>query len=342
VLHIAPMTQSATTAVELPVPNMEVGSNSPGYLDATFAACEQLARTHYENFSVGSRLLPKHLRRHFYSIYAFSRGVDDLGDEAEGDRLALLDLWENQLDSCYGSAGSNADTESEPATAAGPTHPYFVALAETIRIFDIPPIPFKRLIEANRRDQNIIRHEKFDDILEYCTYSANPVGHLVLYLGRVRNPELHELANHTCTALQLANFWQDVSRDSELGRIYIPQEDMEKFGVTEEQIFDGRSDDNFRALMKFEVDRARQLFVDGYSLAGHLDRSLRSDFALFTRGGLSILQAIERQNYDVLGSRPEISKFEKAKILLSTWIRSKFRFSLIPSGAFKSATRHTD
>lgn len=336
------MIQSATTAVELPVPNMEVSSDSPGYLDATFTACEQLARTRYENFSIGSHLLPRHLRRHFYSIYAFSRGVDDLGDEADGDRLALLDMWENQLDACYGSAGVDAGVDSGPATASGPTHPYFVALAETIRIFDIPPTPFKRLIEANRRDQNITHHEKFDDIIEYCTYSANPVGHLVLYLGGVRNPELHELANRTCTALQLANFWQDVSRDYEIGRIYIPQEDLEKFGVTEEQISNGRSDSNFRSLMKFEVDRARQLFIDGYALVAHLDRSLRSDFALFTRGGLSILQAIERQNYDVLDSRPEISKFEKAKILLSTWIRSKFRFSLVPSGAFKSATKHTD
>lgn len=336
------MIQSATTAVELPVPNMEVSSDSPGYLDATFAACEQLARTRYENFSIGSHLLPRHLRRHFYSIYAFSRGVDDLGDEADGDSLALLDMWENQLDACYGSAGVDAGIDSGSATASGPTHPYFVALAETIRIFDIPPTPFKRLIEANRRDQNITHHEKFDDIIEYCTYSANPVGHLVLYLGGVRNPELHELANRTCTALQLANFWQDVSRDYEIGRIYIPQEDLEKFGVTEEQISNGRSDSNFRSLMKFEVDRARQLFIDGYALVEYLDRSLRSDFALFTRGGLSILQAIERQNYDVLDSRPEISKFEKAKILLSTWIRSKFRFSLVPSGAFKSATKHTD
>ena len=336
------MIQSATTAVELPVPNMEVSSDSPDYLDATFAACEQLAKTRYENFSIGSHLLPRHLRRHFYSIYAFSRGVDDLGDEADGDSLALLDMWENQLDACYGSARVDAGVNSGSETASGPTHPYFVALAETIRIFDIPPTPFKRLIEANRRDQNITHHEKFDDIIEYCTYSANPVGHLVLYLGGVRNPELHELANLTCTALQLANFWQDVSRDYEIGRIYIPQEDLEKFGVTEEQISNGRSDSNFRSLMKFEIDRARQLIIDGYALVEYLDRSLRSDFALFTRGGLSILQAIERQNYDVLDSRPEISKFEKAKILLSTWIRSKFRFSLVPSGAFKSATKHTD
>ena len=196
-LHITPMIQSATTAVELPVPNMEVGSDSPGYLDATFAACEQLARTRYENFSIGSHLLPKHLRRHFYSIYAFSRGVDDLGDEADGDRLALLDMWENQLDTCYGSAGVDAGVDSGSATASGPTHPYFVALAETIRIFDIPPTPFKRLIEANRRDQNITHHEKFDDIIEYCTYSADPVGHLVLYLGAVPHAVDQQLAGES-------------------------------------------------------------------------------------------------------------------------------------------------
>jgi len=321
------MNQSATSAVELPVPYMEVSSDSPDYLHATFAACEQLAKTHYENFSVGSRLLPKHLRPHFFSIYAFSRGVDDLGDEAEGDRLALLDMWESELDACY--------------APGGPTHPYFVALAETIRIFDIPAEPFKRLVEANRRDQEIIRHQTYDDVLEYCSYSANPVGHLVLYLGSIRDPELHELANNTCTGLQLANFWQDVKRDSEIGRIYIPTEDLVKFGVTEDQISAGKFDDNFAALMQFEVDRARQLFIDGYPLANHLDKSLKADFGLFTRGGLSILQAIERQNYNVLESRPTLSKFEKGKILVSTWIRTKLGLSLIPAGAFKSAKRHT-
>jgi len=328
----SPMTQSATSAVELPAPHMEVDSDSPDYLEATFAACEHLAKTHYENFSVGSRLLPKHLRKHFYSIYAFSRGVDDLGDEADGDRLGLLNLWEQQLDSCYPSG------ESE---SGDPTHPYFVALAETIRSFDIPAEPFQRLIEANRRDQTITRHQTFDDVLEYCTYSANPVGHLVLYLSGIRDPQLHELANKTCTGLQLVNFWQDVGVDLEIGRIYIPQEDLQRFGVTESQIAGREHDENFEALMRFQVDRARQLFIDGYSLADHLDSSLRSDFALFARGGLAILQAIERQNYAVLGNRPRISKLGKIRIFASTWIRSKLGISLIPKGAFKSATRHT-
>lgn len=336
--HTAPMTQSATSAIELPVPNMEVGAGSPNYLSATFAACEELAKTHYENFTVGSRLLPAHLRPHFYSIYAFSRGVDDLGDEADGDRITLLNMWERELDSCYVSTGSNPGKNA----AQGPTHPYFVALAETILIFDIPADPFKRLIEANRRDQDITWHESFDDVLEYCAYSANPVGHLVLYLCGVRNPELHALSNRTCTGLQLANFWQDVRRDADIGRIYIPRADLDRFGVSERQIIEGRMNKPFASLMQFEVDRARQLLVDGYPLVKHLDKSLRADFALFTRGGLSILQSIERQGYDVLGSRPVISKFGKIKILASTWLRSKLGLSLIPTSAFKSVARHTD
>lgn len=328
------MTQSATSAVELPIPHMEVGPDSPDYLDATFALCEKLARTHYENFSVGSRLLPKHLRRHFYSIYAFSRGVDDLGDEATGDRMALLGLWERELDACYPESGGPNSRKN-----GFPTHPYFVALSETIRLFEIPAGPFKRLIEANRRDQQIVRHETYDDLLEYCTYSANPVGHLVLYLGGVREPGLHVLSDHICTALQLTNFWQDVKRDYEIGRIYIPLEDLDRFGVSEEQISEGRCDDRFRALMRFQVERARQLFIDGYLLADHLDRSLRPDLALFTRGGLSVLQVIEHQDYDVLSTRPKLSKFEKTKILAATWLRSRLGLSLVPASAFKSSAR---
>ncbi len=326
------MTQSATSAAGLPAPSMEVGPDSPDYVDAAFALCEVLARTHYENFSVGSRLLPKHLRRHFYSIYAFSRGVDDLGDEAGGDRLALLDLWEQQLDACY--AGSHSDT--------GPAHPYFVALRETIRKFDIPADPLKRLIEANRRDQRIVRHETYGDLLEYCTYSANPVGRLVLYLGGIREPRLQVLSDHICTALQLTNFWQDVKRDSDIGRIYIPLEDLERFGVSEEQIAEGKTNDRFRALMQFQVDRARNLFIDGYLLGRHLDRSLRSDLALFTRGGLAVLQAIERSGYDVLSARPTLSKFDKTKILASTWLRSKFGRGLMPASAFNSSAVRDD
>lgn len=323
------MTQSATSAVELPSPTMEVNPDSPDYLSATFGACETLAKTHYENFSVGSRLVPKHLRKHFYSIYAFARGVDDLGDEAVGDRLALLDLWEQQLESCY--------SESEK-----PSHPYFVALAETIRQFEIPSEPFRRLIEANRRDQSVVRHQTFDDVLEYCTYSANPVGHLVLYLSGIRDPELHRLADKTCTGLQLANFWQDVGIDIEIGRIYVPLDDLEKFGVTEKQIVDRDHDEKFEKLMKFQIERARQYFIDGYELRDHLDRTLGKNFALFARGGLEILRTIESSDYRVLSSRPKISKRGKARIFFSTWLRSILGIRLIPESAFRSSARHTD
>jgi squalene synthase HpnC len=276
-------------------------------------------------------MVPKKLRPHFYSIYAFSRGVDDLGDVAEGDRLALLDLWEKELDACYlNSTDSN-----------GPTHPYFTALAQTIQLFNIPADPFKRLIEANRRDQKTTRTETFDDLLEYCTYSANPVGHLVLYLCGIKDKKLQRLADLTCTALQLANFWQDVNRDLQIGRIYIPLEDMNRFGISEHQVALGKADDNFRAMMRFEIDRTRRFFVEGYSLAQFLDPSIRSDFALFTRGGLSILQQIERKDFDVLSYRPTVSMYEKGKILASTWIRSKLGISLVPNSAFKSVARHT-
>ncbi|MDA1278682.1 MAG: squalene synthase HpnC [Chloroflexi bacterium] len=323
------MIQSATSAVELPVPDMEVGSDSPDYLEASFAACEQLARSHYENFSVGSRLLPGHLRRHFFSIYAFSRGVDDLGDEGDGDRLALLDLWETELDSCYTPQG----------IARGPLHPYFVALHETIQQFDIPAEPFRRLIEANRRDQKVIRHNTFNDLLDYCTYSANPVGHLVLYLGGIRDLHLQRLADSTCTALQLTNFWQDVKRDHAIGRIYLPLSDMDQFDVSELQISQGVSDDRFRELMKLQVDRTRNIFLEGVPLIDNLGPLLRSDLALFIRGGLSVLQAIERQDYDVLNSRPTVSKLQKARIFLSTWVRSKLGFDLVPERAFKSLSK---
>jgi len=325
------MNRSAKSVSELPTPTIEIGPSDPGYLEATFSACKQLAKSHYENFTVGSKMIPKKLRPHFYSIYAFSRCVDDLGDIAEGDRLVLLDIWEEQLDACYlNSAISN-----------GPTHPYFIALAQTIRLFNIPAVPFKMLIEANRRDQKTTRTETFDDLLEYCTYSANPVGHLVLYLCGIKDKKLQRLADLTCTALQLANFWQDVTRDLKIGRIYIPIEDMQRFGISEHKLAIGKIDDSFRALMRFEVDRTRQFFVDGYSLIQFLDPSTRSDFALFTRGGLSILQQIERKGFDVLSSRPTVSGHEKAKILASTWIRSKLGISLVPQSAFKSVARHT-
>ena len=292
-------------------PEILLFSSSVSSEEEAFAVCERLTKDHYENFSVAARLMPSELQKHFYSIYAYCRGVDDLGDEIEGDRFAALDAWEAELGLAYTGKA---------------THPYFVALQSTIKEFDIPREPFLRLIEANRRDQMITRHETFNDVLEYCTYSADPVGHLVLYVLNHREPELHELSNFTCTALQLANFWQDVPRDYEMGRIYIPQETLRQFGVSESDIAAKKPTDAFRAVMKFEVDRARDFFMRGLPLIDHIEGEAKIDIALFSAGGISVLNKIEQQNYDVLSHRPTLSKYEKAKMLVGTYIRAKLGF----------------
>jgi len=262
------------------------------------AYCERLARTHYENFSVATWFLPKRLRSHFYSIYAYCRISDDLGDEV-GDpqqALALLDEWERELEACY---------------AGNPRHPVFVALRETIRACGIPQHEFSDLLKAFRQDQTVQRYETFDDLLGYCRYSANPVGHLVLYGCGYRDAELQQLSDSTCTALQLANFWQDVSVDWLKGRIYLPLEDMRRFGVNEREIAERRPTPEFLKLMKFEVERGREWFERGLPLAGRVDRELGIDIELFSRGGQEILSAIERQGFDVLRQRPVISKARK-------------------------------
>src|SRR5438874_5218599 len=185
--------------------------------------CRRLARTHYENFSVASWFLPRRLRQHFFNLYAYCRISDDLGDEV-GDTaasLALLDQWQLELDACYGGS---------------PRHPVFVALAETVSQFDIPKHEFADLLSAFRQDQTVTRFETFNDVLGYCHYSPNPVGHLVLYLCGYRDAERQQFSDYTCTALQLANFWQDVSVDYAKGRIYLPLEDLRTFGVAESGI----------------------------------------------------------------------------------------------------------
>ena len=266
-----------------------------------FAYCRQVALGHYENFTVASWLLPRALRRHMYAIYAYCRGVDDLGDEAGGDRLALLDLWAAELRRCY---------EGMPQDLR------FLALRETIRTFDIPPEPFLRLVEANRRDQRVSRYRTFMDLLEYCTYSANPVGHLVLYLSSYRDSQRQRLADATCTALQLTNFWQDVSVDLEKGRIYIPLEDMERFGYSEGELLARCHSDAFRRLMAFQVERTRELFRRGLGLVPLVRGRLRLDLRLFSLGGLAVLDAIEGIDYDVLHRRPALSKARKAWLVL--------------------------
>jgi len=264
--------------------------------------CRRLAQSHYENFSVASWFLPQRLRQHFFNVYAYCRISDDLGDEVgdPGQSLALLDQWEAELDACYNGV---------------PRHPVFVALAQTVTKFDIPRKPFADLLTAFRQDQTVTRFGRFADVLEYCHYSANPVGHLVLYLCGYRDAERQALSDYTCTALQLANFWQDVSVDYGKGRIYLPLEDIERYGVSEGDIAHNRNTPAFCNLLAFEVARAREWFGKGLPLVQKVDRELAIDIELFSRGGQEILNAIERQRYAVLGRRPAISKTRKLALV---------------------------
>lgn len=292
------------------------GALPPGYripeqaptLDEARAWCRALAETHYENFHVASWFLPARLRPHFHAIYAYCRVSDDLGDEV-GDpqaSLALLDLWGAELDACY---------------RGEVRHPVFVALAETVRACDIPKEPFADLLVAFRQDQTVTRFPTMDDVLAYCRYSANPVGRIVLYACGYRDDERFALSDKTCTALQLANFWQDVRVDYMKGRVYLPREDMDRFGVDEINIAARSFTPQFRELMRYEVDSAAALFRAGLPLIGMVDSELALDLDLFSRGGLAILRAIERQNYNVLTARPSISKPHKATLFLRALMR---------------------
>jgi squalene synthase HpnC len=275
------------------------------------AYCARLARSHYENFSVATWFLPSRLKQHFFNLYAYCRISDDLGDEVadKHEALRLLDAWEGELNACYDAA---------------PRHPVFVALRETVRQLDIPKQPFADLLVAFRSDQHNSRYETFEQVLHYCRYSANPVGRLVLYLCGYRDDQRQQLSDYTCTALQLANFWQDVYRDYLKGRIYLPLEDLRKYGVSEDDIAQRRATPQFLEMMKFEVQRAREWFDRGLPLASQLDKELATDIELFTRGGQEILNAIEKQGYDVLKSRPVISKPRKLSLVLRAGARKLF------------------
>lgn len=278
-----------------------IPARAPSLPDA-YSYCERLARTHYENFSVATWFLPKRLRQHFFNVYAYCRISDDLGDETGNPAasLQLLDQWECELNACYDRT---------------PRHPVFVALAGTVREFEIPKHEFADLLTAFRQDQTVTRYETFEDLLDYCRNSANPVGHLVLYLCGYRDAERQQLSDFTCTALQLANFWQDVSIDYEKGRIYLPLESLRRFQVTEADIAGKNNSRQFRELMRSEVQRAREWFDRGLPLIDKVSRELAIDVELFSRGGQEILNAIERQDYAVLGRRPAISKSRKLALV---------------------------
>lgn len=284
-----------------------IPSKAPSLLDA-HAYCERLARTHYENFSVATWFLPNRLRQHFFNVYSYCRISDDLGDETGNPQasLRLLDEWESELNACYHDH---------------PRHPVFVALAGTVREFKIPQHEFADLLTAFRQDQTVTRYATFDDLLGYCRYSANPVGHLVLYLCGYSDAERQRLSDFTCTALQLANFWQDVSVDYEKGRIYLPLEDLATYGVSEHDLATNNNSREFREMVHFEVQRAREWFDRGLPLAGKVGQELAIDIELFTRGGQEILKAIEGQGYAVLGRRPVISTPRKLALVARAALR---------------------
>ncbi len=275
---------------------------APVTLEKAQAYCRRLANAHYENFSVASLLLPRRLLPHFHAIYAYCRWADDLGDETGGgtEALELLAWWRQQLVQCYDGV---------------PRHPVMVALRQTVRRFGIPPRPFLDLIRAFEQDQTVKDYKTYGQLLGYCRLSANPVGHLVLYLCECYDETNAALADSVCTGLQLANFWQDVNRDLDIGRIYLPAEDRGAFHYEETDLRGRRFTPAFRELMQFEVERARRLLVAGMPLVARVPRAVRADIELFIGGGLGILDKVVACDYDVWRQRPVLGKWEKAALL---------------------------
>lgn len=284
-----------------------VGADA-AHLIAAYDHCWQIATSHYENFSLGSWLLPRTLRRHIAAIYAFARTADDFADVGSApaaERLAKLRRWREALDECFRGQAE---------------HPIFVALTHTIAEFDLPIVPFRSLLQAFEADVQFAPFETFDGLRGYCRCSADPVGHLILYLFGYRDAERQRLADAVCTGLQLANFWQDVAIDVQKSRVYVPLEDLRRFDCSTEELQRGTASANVRRLMQFEVERTRTLLTEGSQLAMWVDRRLAREVRLFAGGGLAILDAIGRQDFDVLHRRPTLSKWTKTNLLLRTFV----------------------
>jgi squalene synthase HpnC len=271
------------------------GSSARVARDEALADCARLAATHYENFSVVTRLTPRAHRPAFQSIYAFCRWSDDLGDEVGDPRraLELLDWWRGELRDMYQGRAR---------------HPVMIALGETVARHGIPIGPFEALISAFEQDQSVTEYLTYSQLLDYCTRSANPVGRLVLYVAGAFSPANARLSDATCAALQLANFWQDVARDLAIGRIYLPREDRERFAYPDSDLRAMRFTPAFAALLKFEVERTRGLFAEGRALATRVPRAFAVDIDLFSRGGVAILDRIEARGFDVLSARPALGR----------------------------------
>lgn len=294
-------------------PAGESGDRAPGATRAGGAAPEALLeRATQENFPVASRVLPQRVRGHLMAVYGYARLVDHIGDEAEGDRLAMLASLEQDVDRLYASGDAR--------------HPILRALHPTIQRFAIPDTVVRALIEANRRDQLVSRYETFDDLLEYCSLSANPVGHMVLSIFEASTPRHRELSDRICTGLQLAEHWQDVAEDFVAGRIYLPLEDLDRFRVTEDELARNVGTERFRQLMAYEVARAHRFLDDGIGLISAVDGMARFAVAAFVAGGRSALRAIELAGHDVLVARaPRPSRPMRLRMLAATlWAGRRF------------------
>jgi len=275
------------------------------------SAAEVLSRSGGENFPVASMLFPRELRPHLMAIYGFARLVDQLGDDAGSpgrERLDLLEGLQVDVDAIY--AGTT------------PAHPLLRRLAWTVTAFGIPRAPIDRLIEANRRDQTVHRYATFDELLGYCALSANPVGELVLYVCRAATPGRIALSDATCTGLQLVEFWQDLGEDAARGRIYVPREDVERFGYDENRMLAGVADRSFRRLMAFEAERTRAWLDRGRPLARTLPGRIGLAVRLFTAGGLAALDDLAHRGYDTFGLSAHSSRARRAAFAARELTRS--------------------
>jgi squalene synthase HpnC len=282
-------------------------------LQSAYSYCRQLTRSHYENFPVGSLLVPRRLRKHVYAIYAFARTADDFADE---DRMpgeargGALERWEAMLDQSFSGTSH---------------HPIFIALSSTAREIDLPVSLFKDLIAAFKQDLTVLRYETFDQLLGYCKLSANPVGRLILMLSGLRSKQLFMWSDSICTALQLANHWQDLSLDLDKDRIYIPQEDLARFNITEDDLKRREVTAPFRELMRMEVTRARRLFIEGKPLCISVKGRMGLELRAVWLGGWRILDRIESNGFDVFTRRPVITSSDKLRIIFSAAAKAGFR-----------------
>ncbi len=281
-------------------------------LDAAYEHCRRIALGHYENFPVGSVLLPKAVRKHVYAVYAFARAADDFADEgtfAPAERLSRIEDWRLQLDTCLVGEAVN---------------PVFQALAATIPGYDLPRQLFHDLLDAFSIDVKRSRHPDFEALLDYSRCSANPIGRLMLLLFGYRDETWHRMSDEICTALQLTNFWQDILIDLEKDRLYLPQGEMARFGYSEDDLRAHRYNDAFVAMMTSLAERTQAMFDRGKPLCRAVPGRLGVELRLVWLGGTSILEALRRQKFDIFSRRPTISTSQKVKLLFNSFAPAAF------------------